>query len=180
MGRRFAIVIGVAAAGVMALVAQTAMAGGEPVDSVPPDLQLWGNEPDPLELMVVKQNLGKAVEVDVGCGDEACTLSGRGEVYWWVEDGEGKAATRSHENPQVKHRRLKSARDDLGPGETTTLSLKLNETTRENARNALKDKGEDVPVWSPYAEIIVFATDAAGNKTNAQAAIYFRASALRP
>ena len=40
MGKRFAIVIGVAAAGVMALGAQTALAGGEPVDSTKPDLQL--------------------------------------------------------------------------------------------------------------------------------------------
>ena len=43
MGKRFAIVIGVAAAGVMALGAQTASSTtGEPVDSVPPDLQLSG------------------------------------------------------------------------------------------------------------------------------------------
>ena len=44
MGKRFAIVIGAAAAGVMALGAQTALAGGEPVDSTPPDLQLSGKE----------------------------------------------------------------------------------------------------------------------------------------
>src|SRR5215207_2545182 len=38
--KRFAIVIGAAAAGVMALGAQTATSStGEPVDSVPPDLQ---------------------------------------------------------------------------------------------------------------------------------------------
>src|SRR3954468_11834828 len=42
MGKRFAIVIGVAPAGVMALGAQTALAGGESVDSTPPDLQLSG------------------------------------------------------------------------------------------------------------------------------------------
>ena len=43
MGKRFAIVIGVAAAGVMALGAQMATSStGEPVDSVPPDLQLSG------------------------------------------------------------------------------------------------------------------------------------------
>ena len=41
MGRRFAILIGVAAAGVMALGAQTASSTtGDPVDSTPPDLQL--------------------------------------------------------------------------------------------------------------------------------------------
>ena len=42
MGKRFAILIGVAAVGVMALGAQTALAGGESVDSTPPDLQLSG------------------------------------------------------------------------------------------------------------------------------------------
>ena len=41
--KRFAIVIGVAATGVMALGAQTASSTtGEPVDSTPPDLQLSG------------------------------------------------------------------------------------------------------------------------------------------
>ncbi len=42
MGKRFAIVIGAAAVGVMALGAQTALAGGESVDSTLPDLQLSG------------------------------------------------------------------------------------------------------------------------------------------
>ena len=43
LGRRFAILIGVAAAGVMALGAQTAISTtGERVDRVPPDLQLSG------------------------------------------------------------------------------------------------------------------------------------------
>ena len=43
MGKRFAIVIGVAAAGVMALGAQTATSTtGEPVDRAPPDLRLSG------------------------------------------------------------------------------------------------------------------------------------------
>ncbi len=43
MGKRFAILIGVAAVGVMALGAQTASSTtGDPVDSTPPDLQLSG------------------------------------------------------------------------------------------------------------------------------------------
>ena len=43
MGKRFAILIGVAAAGVMALGAQTASSTtGDPVDSTPPDLHLSG------------------------------------------------------------------------------------------------------------------------------------------
>jgi hypothetical protein len=43
MGKRFAIVIGVAATGVMALGAPTATSTtGERVDRVPPDLQLSG------------------------------------------------------------------------------------------------------------------------------------------
>ena len=42
LGRRFAIVIGVAAAGVMALGAQTATSTTGPVDRAPPDLRLSG------------------------------------------------------------------------------------------------------------------------------------------
>ena len=62
MGRRFAIVIGVAAVGVMALGAQTALAGGEPVDTTPPDPQLSGPK---------KQEL-HAVKVKASCAGEAC------------------------------------------------------------------------------------------------------------
>jgi hypothetical protein len=155
MGKRFASVIGVAAAGVMALGAQTATSSTvEPVDSIPPDVQLSGKK---------KQKLGKAVKVKASCGDEACTLSAEGELYWWFEEGGGKAAARmaTHELPGVKHDKLKPAGADVGPGETTQLKLKLKEKTRKKARKAL-DKGKNV-----QADLIVYATDAAGNTKNA-------------
>jgi hypothetical protein len=68
------------------------------------------------------------------------------------------------EGPLLKS--LGGANADLGPGETTTLSLKLEEKTRENARKALKHRGKNVPEWSPQAEVIVYATNAAGNRAN--------------
>jgi hypothetical protein len=147
----------------MALGAQTAVAGGEPRDSVLPDLQLWGEKPDPGFPTEAKQKLGKTVKVNVGCGDEACTVSARGSVYWHVEDGGGKAAARlaSHEFPYVKHDRLKPASAEfVGPGETTTLSLELKEKTRKEARKALNNRGKNAEL---NAEIAVDATDAAGN-----------------
>jgi hypothetical protein len=153
--KRFAIVIGVAAAGVMALGAQTATSStAEPVDSIPPDVQLSGKK---------KQKLGNAVKVNAGCGDEACTLSAEGELYWWTEEGGGKAAARMahHELPGVGHDKLRPAGADVGLGETTQLKLKLKEKTRKKARKAL-DKGKNV-----QAEVIVYATDAAGNTKHA-------------
>jgi hypothetical protein len=72
MGKRFAIVIGVAAARVMALGAQTATSStGDHVDSTPPDLQLSAKK---------KQGLGNAVKVKASCGDEACTASSEGKL----------------------------------------------------------------------------------------------------
>jgi hypothetical protein len=178
MGKRFAIVIGVAAAGVMALGAQTALAGdagclGCPRGVDDPDLQLWGKKTEPPAGTYEKQKLGKAVKVNVGCGDEACTVHASGNVYWHVEDGGGKAAARlaSHEIPSVKHDRLKPASAEfVGPGETTTLSLKLKEKTRKEARKALNNRGKNAE-WSPNAWVVVYATDGAGNWANAQGLI---------
>jgi hypothetical protein len=119
-----------------------------------------------------KQKLGKAVKVNVGCGDEACTVSAWGEVYWHLEECGGKAAARlaSHESPCVKHDRLKPASADVGPGETTQLKLKLKEKTRKAARKALNNRGK----WSsPQAEVVVDATDAVGNEARAQGAVRF-------
>ena len=177
-------------AGVMALGAQTATSTttGERVDRVPgecqlgcppevddPDLQLWGEKTDPRFLTLDRQKLGKAVKVKVGCGDEACTVSAEGKLYWRSEDAGGKAAARmarpdppgrrSHEINYIKHGRLKPASAEfVGPRETTQLKLKLTEKRREKARKAL-DNGPVV------AEVIVYATDAAGNEVNAQAGI---------
>jgi hypothetical protein len=118
MGKRFAIVIGVAAAGVMALGAQTAAAGGEPVDSTPPDIRLSGPK---------KQELDNAVEVKASCGDDACFARAEGGLA----------------RPQGGFGGLKPASADLGPGATTTLKLKLEKKGRQKAGKAL-DKGNKV------------------------------------
>jgi hypothetical protein len=89
---------------------------GEPVESVPPDLQLSGKK---------KQKLGNAVKVKASCGDEACTASGEGKLK------------------KVKKDKVKPASADLGPGETATLKLKLTKKTRKRAAKAL-DQGKKV------------------------------------
>jgi hypothetical protein len=110
---------------------------GEPVESVPPDLQLSGKK---------KQKLGKAVKVSASC-DEACTASGEGKLT------------------KVKKDKVKPASADLGPGETTTLKLKLTKKTRKKAGKAL-DKGKKV-----QAKVTVDATDAVGNLATAKRTI---------
>jgi hypothetical protein len=156
MGRRFAIVIGVAAAGVMALGAQTVLAGGHPVDSVPPDLQLSGKkkqhptigartdcgQKDP-PLVCGGCDRGRCnVVVSASCGDEACTASAEGKVT------------------KVKHDKLvpsELSSSLVAPDETVKLGLKLTKKTRKEAGTAL-DEGEKVE-----AKVTVRATDAAGN-----------------
>jgi hypothetical protein len=140
MGRRFAIVIGAAAAGVMALGAQTAVAGGDPVDSTPPDLQVPEKK---------KQEFGNAVKVKASCGDEACTAGVDGWLEW--RKSKTKVAHGGVEPPPNA---------DLGPGETTTLKLRLKNRGRR-ARKAL-DRGQKVK-----ANVAVYATDAAGNYAHA-------------
>jgi hypothetical protein len=158
MRRRFAIVIGVAAAGVMALGAQTATSSTvEPGDSTPPDLRLSGPK---------KQELGNAVKVKASCGDEACTVRGSGEL---TKVKEHATIDESKFGPAG----LVPASADLGPGETTTLKLKLDDgdesasqrKTRKKARKAL-DEGKKVE-----AKVTVHATDAAGNEATAKRTI---------
>ena len=111
---------------------------GEPVESVPPDLQLSGKK---------KQELGNAVKVKASCGDEACTASAEGKLT------------------KVKKDKLKPASAGLGPGETTTLKLKLTKKTRKKADKAL-DKGKKV-----QAKVTVDATDTVGNLATAKRTI---------
>jgi hypothetical protein len=162
MGKRFAIVIGVAAAGVMALGAQTALAGGEPVDSTPPDLQLsgkkvqhraigartdCGQEPTP---HVCGNCDGNACEIRVkaSCGDEACTASATGKLT------------------KVKNDKLKpDGPEVIAPGETEGLALYLTKKTRKKAGEAIDD-GKNVE-----ANVTVEATDAAGNVATAKRTI---------
>jgi hypothetical protein len=150
MGRRFASVIGVAAAGVMALGAQTALAAGEPVDSTPPDIQLSGKK---------KQELGKVVKVKASCGDEACqadvevVLHGSGHPGQWRQTSKWHLGFPSYANA------------DLGPGETTTLELPLNSFQRRKAGKFLDD-GKNV-----QAKVTIEATDAAGSVATAKRTI---------
>ena len=153
MGRRFAIVIGVAAAGVMALGAQTALAGGEPVDSVKPDLQLSGPKKQS------PQNDGPNCDgggggpacdviVNVSCGDEECTARAKGRLT------------------NVKHDKLSPGVKVVPPGETKRVGPdQLNKSQRQDVRKAL-DNGENV-----QAKVTVRATDAAGNVATAKRTI---------
>jgi hypothetical protein len=149
MGRRFAIVIGVAAAGVMALGAQTVLAG-QPVDTTPPDLQLSGPKKQS------PQNDGPNCDgsacdviVNVSCGDEACALLVKGKLT------------------NVKHDKLSSnAQRSVLPGETKSVGPdQLNKSQRREVRQVL-DNGENV-----HAKVTVRATDAAGNVATAKRTI---------
>jgi hypothetical protein len=156
MGKRWAVVIGVAAVGVMALGAQTATSSTvDPVDRTPPDLQLSGKK---------KQKLDNAVEVKSSCGDEACqTGSHRGSKLTNLRVADRRFPNGDPAGPFLKS--LGIANADLGPGETTTLSLKVKEKTRKLARKAL-DKGRNV-----QAKVVIDATDAAGNMALAKRTI---------
>jgi hypothetical protein len=161
MGKRFAIVIGVAAAGVMALGAQAALAGGESVDSTPPDLQLSGPK---------KQNPQKPIGPEESAcptpqrgggppGSLACTLKVR------TSCGEACTVWATGKLTNVKRDKLapngcvcSSGRFDLGPELTK-------EGQRREVRQAL-DNGENVK-----AKVTVKATDAAGNVATAKRTI---------
>jgi hypothetical protein len=187
MGKRFATVIGVAAAGVMALGAQTALAGGEPVDSTPPDLQLSGPKKVSLNIHPEVPGLGQSlVVVKASCGK----VNGP-PVPWpppqpevppepWASSLPDTACALSAEG-KVMGDKLKPAEGDLlGPqvwcygsppschwqsGGTAYLNLKLTKKTRKQARKALDD-GEKVK-----AKVTVEAEDAAGNVATAKRTI---------
>jgi hypothetical protein len=88
MGKRFAVVIGVAAAGVMALGAQTAaQTTGDPVDSTPPDLQIWGPKKQspqnakPTRLCVqADPRCPWALDVRMSCGEGCSAVSATGKL----------------------------------------------------------------------------------------------------
>ena len=158
MGKRFAIVIGVAAAGVMALGAQTATSTTGTVDRVPPDLELSG--PTKQSQAIVPPSPGEGwrigcdrgycvVRVKVSCGDEACTARANGKLT------------------KVKNGKLKPWpwRRDLDRGEPNILLLHLTLKTRKQAQKALDD-GKKV-----RAKVTVRAKDAAGNVATAKRTI---------
>ncbi|HZA33864.1 MAG TPA: hypothetical protein VE505_02995, partial [Vicinamibacterales bacterium] len=106
----------------------------ELVESVPPDLQLSGDK---------TQKLGNAVKVKASCGDEACIAIAGAHLTNVTEPGK-----RGQGRVPVG---LQPARADLGPGDTTTLKLKLpkgktrggEQSVRKKAEKAL-DKGKKV------------------------------------
>ena len=113
IGKRFAIVIGVAAVGVMALGAQTASSTtGDPVDSTPPDLQLSGPK---------KQNPQKPIGPEEnacppeGDGWRACMLTGPDELWRGVHHmGHGEADER--QDGQARRDRLRLFGWEVPPG----------------------------------------------------------------
>jgi hypothetical protein len=163
MGKRFAIVIGVAAAGVMALGAQTATSStGDPVDGTPPDLQLSGPKKQN-EAIGARTDCGQKrpplvcgpcdggvcdITVKASCGDEACTARVRGKLTNVRND---KFVP---ENPWV-----------IAPGGRRHLDLNPTKKTRKKAGKAIDD-GKNV-----VAKVTVRATDAAGNVATAKRTI---------
>ena len=165
LGRRFAIVIGVAAAGVMALGAQTATSTTGAVDRTPPDLQLSGPKkqnptihpgscdgPRPPYSCGACDGTSCDVLVEVSCGDEKCTARATGRLTKVKKD---KLAT-WHRN-----------RSGIHPGETEGLELRVPKQARIQAGEALAE-GKKVE-----AKVTVHAKDAAGNVATAKRTIRF-------
>jgi hypothetical protein len=174
MGRRFAILIGVAAVGVIALGAQTASSTtGDPVDSTPPDLQLSGHKKQDPQRDAIdrwgKQGLRPGqgcdgiscnviVQVDV---DEACTLRATGKLTNVKMD---------KLDPDGPWRYPEDFRRGDQPVGFSPPFVKMGpelakEKQREQVRQAL-DEGENVK-----AKVTVKATDAAGNVATAKRTI---------
>jgi hypothetical protein len=150
MGKRFAIVLGVAAAGVVALGAQTALAGGAP------NLQLSGDKTQSHAIVPPLPGEGWwmgcdrfycNVQVKASCGDEWCTARAKGKLT------------------NVKQDKLKPKRARVAPGEWASLNLNLSLETRKQALKAL-DSGKNV-----RAKVTVRAKDAAGNVATAKRTI---------
>jgi hypothetical protein len=145
MGKRWAIVIGVAAAGVMALSAQTALAGGDPG----PDLQLSGPKKQNPQADTTCDRYRCNVQVNVSCGDEECTARATGKLTKVNKDKltpEGSIV--------------------IAPGKTKNMGPDLTKKSqRREVRKALAD-GENV-----QAKVTVRATDAAGNVATAKRTI---------
>jgi hypothetical protein len=152
-GKRFTIVIGLAAVGVMALGTQTASSTtGDPVDSTPPDLQLSGpKKQNPQKDEVCDSHFCNLI-VRVSCGDEACTARATGKLT------------------NVKMDKLDPDGPlDVAPGKPfgpPRIGPELRKKEqRKQVRQAL-DEGENV-----QAKVTVKATDAAGNVATAKRTI---------
>ena len=168
MGKRFTLLIGVAAVGVMALGAQTASSTtGDPVDSTPPDLQLSG--PMKQSPQNVPRNCPASgpsncdpclfhgrpcsLEVRVGC-DEECTARATGKL---TNVKMAKLAPYSKTTGPVGAG-IDKIKDKVGP-------VLAKYAQRKQVRRAL-DEGENV-----QAKVTVKAKDAAGNVATAKRTI---------
>ena len=158
MGKRFTLLIGLAAAGVMALGAQTASSTtGDPVDSTPPDLQLSGpKKQDPQRDRICdRDRCNVIVQVDV---DEACTLRAWGKLTNVKMDKLDPPTWRFPEDFSPPSGDLRWGPVKMGPE-------LAKEKQRLEVRKALAD-GENVK-----AKVTLKATDAAGNVATAKRTI---------
>ncbi len=151
MGKRFAIVIGVVAVGVMALGAHaaTSTTGERGGDLVPPNLHLSGDKTQNPQADTFCDRSRCDVRVLVNCGHQRCTARARGRLT------------------QVNRDKLEP--DDpvvIKAGETKRLGPELKKPKqRKQVREAL-DNGKTV-----LAKVTVRAKDAAGNTTTARRTI---------
>jgi hypothetical protein len=153
MGKRFAVVIGMAAAGAMALGAQTATSSTVgPVDTTPPDLQLSG-----LKHQRVVRIRPADVKIEMTCGDEECTAYLNNGKLTNVKEDTLTPVCRffcygEHDYSPVV----------IPPGETGTGIWALTRLQITQVRKAIFDEGKNV-----QAKVSVEATDAAGNVATA-------------
>lgn len=150
MGKRFALVIGVAAAGVMALGAQAATSTtGERGDLVPPNLHLSGDKTQNPQADTYCDRGRCNVHVQVSCGHQRCTARFRGRLT------------------QVSNNKLEPGFPRVvEAGETKGGGPELKKPKqREQVRRAL-DEGKTV-----RAIVTVRAKDAAGNVATAKRTI---------
>ena len=182
MGKRFALLIGLAVAGVMALSAQTALAGGDPVDSSPPDLQIWGPKkqnpqrgcPQPESNAMCNNNDpcshgACSLEVRVSC-DEVCTVRATGKltnVKMDKLDPYGPLDMCLDGEPDEELALCPEFGPVLRPGPDGMLLGPWlgKKEQRKQVRRAL-DEGKNVK-----AKVTVRATDAAGNVATAKRTI---------
>jgi uncharacterized membrane protein len=143
MGKRFVILIGVAAAGLMALGVQTAVSG---VDNVPPDLKLYGpKRQDPQNDPRACDGTWCDVVVRVRCGHQKCAIRVRGRLT------------------NVKNTRLRPEGPwVVKPGHRWCCGPQLTHAQRRQVRRALR-RDEKVK-----AKVTFRARDAAGNVATAR------------
>jgi hypothetical protein len=160
MGKRFAIVIGVAAVGVMAIGAQTATSTTGRVDRVPPDLQLLGpTKQDPVIAPGTDCGGPQAPIVCGACDHGSCVV----KVNFRCDD---RCTSRvKGKLTNVENAKLKPAGGSSSPHGTGSLWMFVSKQTRINAGAALAE-GKNVE-----ARVTVRARDAAGNVATAKETI---------